>query len=274
MPILALLAITIIWIEGTYTMARRHRVGSGVLSAAIGASLLVPVSTAEALPATIPASIVSSGCSRTLTYRESIGDGKFRGLYQGYKPQGARGTVKYCTYEYRLNDTDTSAAYFVGEMTQDWSKTSNADPFFGGRGGAWNVVLGSSLAAHDQVFDATPTYKKTVIMGCPSFTVGFAFIGIGLDLSQSLCGTQTVSRSSLSKWGATWANGTASEMKQEDLVFSEKVADKRVPQLMFIAARPAYSYSWTAIEQEDHGYYYRGWKPTQKRATLLWSATR
>lgn len=273
MPILAPLAITIIWIEGTYAMARRHRVGSGVLSAAIGASLLVPMAGSQALPATVSAKIVSSGCTKELRYAESIGDGKFRGLYQGYRPRAASGSVKYCTFKYQLHDEDPSARYYLGELQEDWVKTQDAGPFFGGRGGPWEAWLASDVPARSEVFDATPSFKRTVIKGCPSLDVGYSLLGISLSLPQSLCGSQTVTRSILTKWEAMWRNGTASEMSHLDLTFAEKVRNKKIPTMRFTAFRPAYRYSWTRVQEEDHGYYYPAWKPTQTRASLAWSAT-
>lgn len=138
--------------EATVTRFRR------LLFGAIGActlltSMLVAAPTATALPPSIPVTIVSSGCSSNLPWKEGIGDGKLHpsGLYPGFKPHGASGTVKYCSWKYRMSDSDPSGDYYIGELTSAWTDTVEADSQFVLRDGRWSSMITTSVAAQDNV---------------------------------------------------------------------------------------------------------------------------
>ncbi|WP_017934424.1 hypothetical protein [Nocardioides sp. Iso805N] len=249
--------------------------GVGALAITLGAGLMA-VPSAEALPVSVPARIVTSGCSAALGYREGIGDGKVPDLYPGYKGHGAGGTVTYCTYKYRLSDKDTSADYYISEVRMSFKVTQKADAGLEGRDGTWAVRVASSLPAKSRVYNATPTYRKTVLSGCPSVSVGYSFFGVGpsISLGQVLCASTTVTRASLTTTGAAWRSAHASDMRLVDLAFSEKVANKKVPKFTFNATRPAYTYKWAAVKQQTHGYAYTGYKPTATRTLLGYAVTR
>ncbi|WGL52221.1 hypothetical protein P5P86_20000 [Nocardioides sp. BP30] len=248
-------------------------VSCGALAVVLGAGL-VAVPHAEALPVSVPATVVSSGCSGALGYREGIGSGKVSNLYPGYKAHGAGGTVTYCTWKFRIKNADKTADYYLTEVREAFAKTQSADAGFAGNDGSWAVRVTSSLAAKTNVYNATPTYKKTVVKGCPSVSAGYSFYGFSISLGQTLCATTTVTRADLTRSGAAWRSAHASEMKVADLTFSQKVKDGKVPKFTFNATRPAYAYTWTPVKQTTHGYSYTGYKPTVKRTLLAYTASR
>ncbi|GAB3103531.1 hypothetical protein GCM10027054_36660 [Isoptericola nanjingensis] len=203
-----------------------------------------------------------------------MGNGRVSGYYPGYKPHGAGGTVKYCTWKYRLKDSDKSADYYISEITSTWSKTQNASSGFSGRSGGWAQRVASTQAARSNVYSATPTFSRSRT-GCgTAFSVGYSFAGFSISLPQKIGCSTTVKRTSLSTTAARWAHGDAAIIKKTDLSYSQKVTNGKVPKYTFSTSRPGYTYSWTKVKQTAHGSTYTGYKPKATRTSLSWTSTR
>lgn len=219
----------------------------------------------------VSATIISSGCSSTLTWKSSIGFAYSQGYYPMYKAPQSVGTVKHCATKLRLADGNSSKDYYMLDVVSDFTTTSTSGF---DTGSPWSVAVASNKSPVGNEYAATPTFSRG-LTGCSgTLSVGFSLAGISISTGNLIDCSTTVTRSSLGTKSARWTNPRASSVDHIELAFSQAVTQGVVPTYTVTAVRPYYTYSWTQVQQCVRGSCYMGWKPTQTGSSASWVPTR
>jgi hypothetical protein len=213
---------------------RRRGVRRLAIVAAVFGLFFGNVSSASAMSMSVPATILGSGCSTTMSWW-----GGYPAATGNWPSKRPKGTVKVCWFKYRLKDQDPNGDYYAVDTKTTWTISEGAASY------PANMYqsLASSLSSKDNVFDSTGSHTSSTSCSTGvslSFSIGIA----SASVSPKVCRTYSFARYSKTSNGSDWSSAKAGGLRVVETGFMQKVPNGLVPKFDFVFGIPRYNNAW------------------------------